>query len=354
MPHSYFLKIIAGFIFLTLHAAGQSAPGFQWAKTATGTYFETASAMAVDSLSNVYVTGAIGQSVQFGTQAMPGGTVVPNPPYLDLAKSVVFLAKYSPGGNLEWVLQDTGSSSSTGRGLAVDSNNNVYLTGEFTGNAAFGSLSLANATQNSDIFVAKFSPAGNPEWLYQAGGVQSDAAYGIAIDSGNNAYLTGSTSGVVNFGGITANTGVNVYGGARSSAYVAKYSSAGVAQWLRIPSGSGSSTGYAIAERNGIIWIGGGYSGSVVLGGTTITNINAYQQNGFVASYTATGDVETVATLPGADGIWVNTMTFDAQNNLYVSGSFGGSVTLGPSTFSSSGGTFQRFIARMNLAGQFQ
>ena len=352
----YLPKIIAGFIFilLTLHAGGQSAPGFQWAKTATGAYFETASAMAVDSQSNVYVTGAIGQSVQFGTQAMPGGTVVPNPPYLDLAKSVVFLAKYSPSGNLEWVLQDTGSSSSAGRGLAVDSNNNVYLTGEFTGNATFGSLSLTNATPKPDIFLAKFSPAGNPEWLHQAGGIHSDAAYGIAIDSGNNAYLTGSTSGVVNFGGITADTGVNVYGVARSSAYVAKYSSAGLAQWLRILGGTGQATGYAISERNGKIWVGGGYSGSVVLGGTTITNTNAYQQNGFVASYTATGDVETITTLPGADGIWVNTMTFDAQNNLYVSGSFGGSVTLGTSTFSSSGGTYQRFIARMNLAGQFQ
>lgn len=356
MPFTCLPKITAGFIFifLTLHAAGQSAPGFQWAKTATGTYFENASAMAVDSLSNVYVTGAIGPSVQFGTQAMPGGSIVPNPPFLALTNSVVFLAKYSSSGNLEWVLQDTGSSASAGRGLAVDSNNNVYLTGDFTGNARFGSLSLANATQNSDIFLAKFSPTGNPEWLHQAGGLQTDWAYGIAIDSGNSVYLTGFTSGVVNFGGITANTGVSVFGGARSSAYVAKYSSAGAAQWLRIPGGPGQATGYAISARNGKIWVGGGFSGSLVLGGTTIISSSANQQNGFVASYTATGDVETVTTLLGADGIWVNTMTFDAQNNLYVSGSFGGSTTLGPSTFSSSGGTYQRFIARMNLAGQFQ
>lgn len=48
--------------------------------------------------------------------------------------------------------------------------------------------------------MAKYTSQGKLVWVLQAGGPEGDEAYGIAIDADNNIYVTGYFSGKANFG----------------------------------------------------------------------------------------------------------------------------------------------------------
>ena len=110
-----------------------------------------------------------------------------------------------------------------GGGIAVDANANVYITGgtnfQHNGNATTD-FPIVNAYQGcldtpppatttttpncatnvttTDAFVAKINPtaASGAQLLYSTylGGVGDDVGYGIAVDSGLSAYVTGSTT----------------------------------------------------------------------------------------------------------------------------------------------------------------
>jgi len=89
-----------------------------------------------------------------------------------------------------------GSGGDVGYGIAVDSANNAYVTGT-TSSINFPTTTGSQATLGGgiDVFVAKLNPAGTA-LLYSVylGGGNLDRATGIALDSSGNAYLTGYTS----------------------------------------------------------------------------------------------------------------------------------------------------------------
>lgn len=89
-----------------------------------------------------------------------------------------------------------GSGGDVGYGIAVDSANNTYVTGT-TSSINFPTTTGGQAALGGgiDIFVAKLNPAGTA-LLYSVflGGGNLDRATGLALDSSGNAYLAGYTS----------------------------------------------------------------------------------------------------------------------------------------------------------------
>jgi hypothetical protein len=181
-----------------------------------------------------------------------------------------------------------GSDDDAGRGVAVDSSGNIYLTG-FTfstdlpvAGGAFQTAyhgGTAGADLGGDAFVAKYTPAGTLVYVSYLGGSSDDSGSAIAVDSSGNAYLTGftdstdfpTTTGTIQtaFGG----EGDNKYGQNFGDAFVAKLNPAGTALiYSTFLGGSDGDTGDAIAVDS---------SGNAYVGGTTLsTNFptsNAYQ-----------------------------------------------------------------------------
>ena len=92
-----------------------------------------------------------------------------------------------------------GEASDVANGVAMDPQGNIYLAGS-TNSSKFPTKSalypgLSNAT--SVAFVAKFNPAASGEnsliFSTYIGGNVSDEAFGLALDSSNNIYITGRT-----------------------------------------------------------------------------------------------------------------------------------------------------------------
>jgi hypothetical protein len=154
-----------------------------------GSVTDYAYGIAVDSVRNAYVVGTtistspVGQIDAFVTKLNTGGSALGYSTYM--------------GGIID--------SDTTGRSIAVDSSSQAYVTG-YTDAPDFPVT--ADAVQTSfnngfdDVFVSKLNSAGSA-LLYstylggdEGGGddFADSEGFGIAVDSSNNAYTTGSTT----------------------------------------------------------------------------------------------------------------------------------------------------------------
>jgi hypothetical protein len=251
-------------------------PILAWATYYGGGGDEAGRQIAVDPAGNVYVAG-------WSTSFFPTtpGTLQPQlggPASSSIvATGDAVVMKLNPAGSA--VLYATyigGSNDDTAMGIAVDSAGNAYLSGstkssDFPTTAGafqttFGGMS-GNPLQFSfgDAFVAKLNPAGN-QLVYSTylGGSESDEAWGIAIDSAGNAYVTGTT-GSKNFP-ITSGVFQSVYRGGdipypmpAGDAFVTKVNPTGTALvYSTFLGGAGDDRGQAIAiDSSGNAYIAG-------------------------------------------------------------------------------------------------
>ena len=83
----------------------------------------------------------------------------------------------------------TSSDSDNGRGVTIDSTNNIYLTG-FTRGALDGNTHYGG----EDIFIVKYNSNGSKQWTKQLGTSLNDSGWGIVVDSSDNIYVAGSTA----------------------------------------------------------------------------------------------------------------------------------------------------------------
>jgi hypothetical protein len=161
-----------------------------------GTSTDQGFAIAVDSSGSAYVTGNT-NSADFPT----AGAIYPN---RNGTSTDIFVTKLNPTGTaLIYSTYIGGTRSDYGKGIAVDSAGNAYVTG-YTN--SFGGFPLVNALQpnfggpsgfiggSNDAFVTKLNPAGDA-LLYSTylGGSDNDYANGISVDSAGSAYVMGST-----------------------------------------------------------------------------------------------------------------------------------------------------------------
>lgn len=133
-------------------------------------------------------------------------------------------------------------------GIAVDSTGNAYITGT-TGSPNFPETVGTNGTPYGQQapFVAKFSPTGALLYSTIIGGLCDAQGYAIAVDAAGNAYITGR-----------ANT--CILGGPSPGVLVAKLNPVGGLTYLYVFGGSfgDSSAGNAIAvDTNGNAYVTG-------------------------------------------------------------------------------------------------
>jgi hypothetical protein len=179
--------VLGNLVYSTyLGGSGAPAPPF---------YGDVGNGIAVDPHGNAYITGSTG-SFDFPTKNafQPGlgcHTVF-------CSSLNAFVTKLNANGNgivFSTYLGGTGNSQigpiEAGRGIALDTHGNVYVTGSAT---SFD-FPLKNAFQSTPggIFVTKFNAAGTALVYSTYLGVGRDSGNGIAVDSSGNAYVTGHT-----------------------------------------------------------------------------------------------------------------------------------------------------------------
>ena len=104
----------------------------------------------------------------------------------------IFIAKMNNSGSWQWAIDvEHDSGNRDIKKIVVNSNHGIYLTGTFTGNITLGTLSLIGDNQISSIFVAKLNSTGSWQWVEKTEGGLAVAS-DIDLDSNGNAYITGT------------------------------------------------------------------------------------------------------------------------------------------------------------------
>ncbi len=224
-----------------------------------GSADESGAAIAVDSSDNAYVTGYTDSTnfpIASPLQAVYGGGVFVGD---------AFVTKLNPAGSaLVYSTYIGGSSEEQGRGIAVDSAGNAYVTGYTTSTdfptanplqASFGGGSSGGSgggihghpvPPTGDGFVAKLNPTGSAlVYSTYLGGSDADAGEAIAVDSAGNAYVTGYTDST-NF--PTGKPLQAVFGGGVQDGFLAKLNPTGSALlYSSYLGGSDLDSGFGIA-----------------------------------------------------------------------------------------------------------
>jgi hypothetical protein len=150
-------------------------------------------AIAVDASGNAYVTGDTSSPTMFPVTpgviqgALAGG-------------QNAFVAKIGSTGIVTWATYLGGNASDSGTGIAVDKANpaNVYVTGSTT-STTFPMQTPIQANLGgpfaNNAFVTELNPSGTAlVYSTYLGGDSFDPATGIAVDSGGNTIVTGTSS----------------------------------------------------------------------------------------------------------------------------------------------------------------
>jgi len=213
-------------------------PVYQWHTFYGSSNKDYGDGIAVDSSGNIYVTGS--SLATWGTplNAHAGG-------------SDIVIVKLNSAGVYQWHTfygGATGEYGDYGNGIAVDSSDNVYVTGYSAD--TWGSPLNSHDGNDGDIVVVKLNSAGVYQWHTFYGSTDVDYGYGIAVDSAGNVYVTGYS---------WANWGspLNAHAGG-SDIVIVKLSSAGTYQWHTFYGSSSTDVGGDIAvDSSGNIYATG-------------------------------------------------------------------------------------------------
>lgn len=297
-----------------------SVTSLPWVQTGDS-YRSSGNSIALDDEGNIYIAGHFESYINCGT-----GDILASGEETNMAD--IFLAKYDPLGNLQWIQTAGGLSDDKGLGVAA-SGDNVYLTGYFSGICYFGDTPLLTKDLQN-LFLAKYNTQGELQWLKRA---ESDGILrpqAITADSKGNAYVTGNFRKHVAFGNLSVSREMN------QNVFLVKYDPQGNPKWLRQASGGNTLITYVyvydlVCDHNDDLVMSGEMMGPVKFGSVSYKTRQEWHNEGplpkreiFMAKYDENGNLSWF-TNTGVECNFTD-ITVDKDNNLVMSGYFLGAL----------------------------
>lgn len=258
----------------------------------------------------------------------------------------------------QWVKSAGGDDDDRSQCVATDLFGNVIVAGQFESpSIAFGGITLYNSdnvTNTQDLFLVKYDPFGNVIWAKSAGDwYVSEFMVGVTTDPSGNIFITGSYNG----DSLQFDSQM-IYREGGDDTFLAKYDPSGNVLWVKnIHSPATSSTEIALpkgiaTDVNGNILITGMYSGTTIdFGPATAVGIGSYDT--FIAKYNAAGTF-LWGKAEGGNGEDVSTsVSVDSAGNVFITGTFNETMTVGSTTLTSStaGSTNDIFMVKYDPNG---
>lgn len=276
--------------------------------------------VVTDSSGNIYVVGSTSASIETGASMLtakysPTGTLLWQRVLGDLgtyARCVavssagdvyvagststqgagiddLLVVKYNASGTLQWQRALGGTQTEIASGIAVDTNNDVYVVGYVN--------SLGQTMGNSDMLLVKYDSTGAIIWQKAFGAAAGDeSALDVTTDSSNNVYVSGYTA--------SQGTGFE-------ELLVLKLNSSGVVQWQKALGGPFTSDeGRQISvDASGNVYVAGVFS-DLTMRGAEIAKFNSLGAPVWFRSLTLTTPDDTV----------VSGFTLDTSGSMVMSG----------------------------------
>jgi hypothetical protein len=168
-----------------------------------GSGLDQGNGIVVDKSGNAYIAGTTASTASTLGFTPPAGAFQPNCALNSsgVCEGDAFVAKFNPSlsgpASLIYFTYLGGSHADGGQGIAIDLAGNAYVTGSTVSTdfpVAGAVFQPKFGGGNADAFITKLNPTGTAlAYSGYLGGTDTDIGYGIAIDTGGNAYVAGQT-----------------------------------------------------------------------------------------------------------------------------------------------------------------
>jgi hypothetical protein len=229
-------------------------------------------------------------------------------------------------------------TESTGQSIGVDAAGNRYVAGVFYGNAQLDTIALTAGYVGTYFYLAKYTPTGAVQWARTLRTGSSAKPTEIAVDAAGNVYWAGTYRDSLRVG--------NVFFSGLNGAFLCKYTTQGVQQWV-LNGGLYTDAGGIATDAAGNVVIAGGYGTAVAFGGTVLTGGGMYCYR-----ISPAGAVQqAVRTSTNYLSYYSSTtLCLDGAGNAYVGGSLYSTATFGNITLNSPNGV-EMFLFKLTPAG---
>ncbi|MGB1039594.1 MAG: SBBP repeat-containing protein [Flavobacteriales bacterium] len=325
-----------------------------WGTYYGGTAGDYGYEVVTDTSSNVYIVGRTSSTSGIATTGAHQTTLIVSS---FGSGSDAFLAKFSSSGNLIWGTYYGGEASEQGYGLGVDKNNNVFIGGSTSSTiniatlgshqSALGLNTMGNPT--TDAFLAKFNTSGTRIWGTYIGGEGYDIGNSLAIDTNDNIYVSGRTSGSVGVGTISSSGSFQTASGGGQDAFLAKFNQSGTRLWSTYYGGSSSDYSYAVAVNktsNNAMMSGDTYSSNLPVSPCALQTSIIGLENGFIGQFNPDGTIYCSSYFGSQHEEDNKITTFGCY--IYITGYSPGGVPVTPGAHQTTlGGSIDGYIAQL-------
>lgn len=301
----------------------------EWTETEGGPQFtEFGFDVAVDEDGYLYMTG------EYLDGAEIGGTTYPSAGFNDM-----FLSKYDPAGRPIWVQTIGSALLDRSVGVEIGRDGNIYVVG--SGKATFPSR--GGGLHNRDSHVMCFSPSGTLLWGHALDGDVLSEAYDVDADAAGFPVVAGFMETESYF----PNDTLPGHGG--RDAYLIRFDTTGEYVWGLAIGGTDKDEAYAAAmDESGNTYIGGLFTDKAFAGSDSVVSISG--EDGFIAKADANGNPLWITSLGSPGFARVTALEVSADGDCYFTGTYTDSLVLSTGNLVSSD-FFDIFYGKIDPSG---
>ena len=233
-----------------------------------------------------------------------------------------YIAKLDPNGQFLWAKRIGNTTNdyyeyAESRGIGLDTANNVYTAGNFTGTFDFdpGANTQIITSANYDAYVLKLDAQGNFIWVDAFGSSQMDIGADIAVENSGDVYFIGSVGHITDMDpgpGVFTLTSLGSYG----ASVLAKFNSNGGLLYAGLFDGTGSTLiRRMVVDSLRNIYIAGAMGGSVDFDpGPNIYQLDAQTEAPIVIKFAKCMNITTsTLNINVCDSYTLNNVVYDSS-----------------------------------------
>ncbi|WP_416864109.1 MAG: MBG domain-containing protein [Imperialibacter sp.] len=332
----------------------KTEPEFQFAFNARDTQLSGGEVKAwdvdIDTDGNIYVIGYFSESADFD----PGpGTFF----LTSLSNRDIFVAKYTHGGSLLFAKSISSINSLYGNNIALTNEGDFWISGTINGTVDIDpGEGVYPLTANNQVFIAKYNSEGELLFGYVYGGEGTSNDVELKVDSFGNAILTGNFSGTLD---ITHPEGRKILQSTgNTDVFLVKCSPSGALLYGNKFGGYDYDSSSSLSiDAYGNAFVAGNFKGTIDFdpGPEVVNLVSAGNYDVFLSKFDENGKFAFAKRIGGSGVDYCSSITVDIHDNLWMTGTFGGTVDFDPNAESfllTASGGVDIFIAEFSLSGE--
>ena len=249
-----------------------------------------------------------------------------------------------------------------GKGVAVDSDGNSFVTGKFMGSIDFNpdpsEEEIYTSNGGYDVYVCKYDINGEFQWARTWGGSGWEYNRGVDVDTYGNVYIPGYFESSVDFDPDDTGTDVHASNGAQD-AFLTKFDTDGNFIWAKTWGGSSSEDAYgAETDDMGNVYVTGQFRQSVNFNPDGAPDYHSSNggQDVYLMMFDSSGNFQWAKTWGGSAWDYGNDVAVDSFGDVYSVGWFAGTVNFNPDGLDNhtASGDPGVFLSKFDSSGNFQ